>query len=1141
MKKFLYFLFFIFSFTRLSAQFDTEHWFAPMADVSGGSNAIQCLYVSTNETTPFEVKVFNNNTLVANITLSKGNPQKIIFLRDLLITGTLSEINKKGNRGLHVIGDKKFFANLRFSTTNHAEIVTSKGKSALGTDFYIGMGEQFLPNVNSALSNVNSMVGVIATENNTTIKLSDYNSNVIFSDGSTEDEKTVILNKGESYIFETRQSPANAANASGLIGAHLTSDKPVSVTNGNFLNIAENKANYDILMDQTVPIERIGKEYVVLKGNGSAVGQSFNGGIGHMEKVLVIATEDNTQIFVNDETTPLATLNKGQSYIIKDKFYNPGGEVFNLYIKANNNIYVYQFLAGTNGMGGTPEFATGGFNFIPSLSCYLPNTIDEVGLVNEMPYLLNPSGFENYANTKLNIITEKGASVTLNGTALNASTGPFPLKGNNNWETYVVPNVSGNVTLRSTKAITAGIASGNGAVGYGGYFAGFNSIPIISKGGDCNSNSQTLEVDNTYDGYQWYFNGLPYTGPGANSYLIRPTESGEYYVKINKSSCGSLDSPKFVYQRCPFKTTAEVVLPNCVAVYKVLPSFSTSTQSVNVSTVRITAAPTNGTVTIDPATGEITYTLTSSTAISDSFAYSFSGTDPNFPDIETVTVNISIPYLKAFTGEALTCIKPDRTGDFNLTQAVVSNDTNITSVAYFENYDVSNKTFSNPILNFTNYNSVPKTVYAKLTNSYGCVEVANIILKFFPIPNLDTLKFNSTLCDEDFDGLYEPDFSEVSKIIVSNSSAFDIYYFDNPQYNFPALPNNWTYNSPTRIYVLVASKNGCTNATGYIDFKIGDKIVVNNYSTYICDNDLDGKTELTLSDYSSQISSSGTSTVTYFTSQENAQNNTSPITDPRQTLTANTVYYARIEDSALGCPNLATLTVNFNQPLTSSVLKDKIICPSTTAVMDAGSGFTAYRWSNGTTSQTAVYGLGSHYIDLYSNGCVYRQNFTITESVDPVITSIIVDDNSITVNVTGGNQPYYYSIDGINYQTSNVFKGLNRGLQTVYVQSAERCIPVRKEFLIINLINTITPNRDGINDALDYSDLRIKEKVKILIFDRYGNAVHEEIDTQKYLWDGTSQGRILPTGTYWYILEWIEPETGVKMSYKGWVLLKNRN
>ena len=95
------------------------------------------------------------------------------------------------------------------------------------------MGEQYNPTRMNYINGLNAIASVMHTENNTTIKLSGYNKDVIFSDGSTDDEKTIILNKGESYIFETRVSDATA-NLDGLIGANLESDKPVSVTNGNF-------------------------------------------------------------------------------------------------------------------------------------------------------------------------------------------------------------------------------------------------------------------------------------------------------------------------------------------------------------------------------------------------------------------------------------------------------------------------------------------------------------------------------------------------------------------------------------------------------------------------------------------------------------------------------------------------------------------------------------------------------------------------------------------------------------------------------------------------------------------------------------------------------------------------------------------
>ena len=51
----------------------------------------------------------------------------------------------------------------------------------------------------------------------------------------------------------------------------------------------------------------------------------------------------------------------------------------------------------------------------------------------------------------------------------------------------------------------------------------------------------------------------------------------------------------------------------------------------------------------------------------------------------------------------------------------------------------------------------------------------------------------------------------------------------------------------------------------------------------------------------------------------------------------------------------------------------------------------------------------------------------------------------------------------------------------------------------------------------------------------------KEENSENYYWDGKQNGRTIPSGTYWYVLEWTEPDTGVRMNYKGWVLLKNRN
>jgi gliding motility-associated-like protein len=154
---------------------------------------------------------------------------------------------------------------------------------------------------------------------------------------------------------------------------------------------------------------------------------------------------------------------------------------------------------------------------------------------------------------------------------------------------------------------------------------------------------------------------------------------------------------------------------------------------------------------------------------------------------------------------------------------------------------------------------------------------------------------------------------------------------------------------------------------------------------------------------------------------------------------------------------------------------------------------------------------------------------------------VIEQGNSITVNVSGGTAPYEYSLDQINWPTSNIFYNLKRGVQKVYVRDSKKCTIKEYEFSIIKLLNAITPNGDGLNDFLDYSDLRVKKEVKILIFDRFGKKIFSNENSTSYIWDGTENGRPLPSGSYWYILEWTEPDTGIKINNKGWILLKNRN
>ncbi|MGZ5197834.1 MAG: gliding motility protein, partial [Kaistella sp.] len=134
MKKLLLFLFAFISIT-FYAQLDREHWFAPMMDRANTGFSNQRIYMSTGESVPFQVEVYSNNVLIGSVTISKGSPQKFNLNRSDIITTDQSDLFVPITKGIYLKGEKPFFASLRFSMNNHAEILTSKGTAGIGKEF----------------------------------------------------------------------------------------------------------------------------------------------------------------------------------------------------------------------------------------------------------------------------------------------------------------------------------------------------------------------------------------------------------------------------------------------------------------------------------------------------------------------------------------------------------------------------------------------------------------------------------------------------------------------------------------------------------------------------------------------------------------------------------------------------------------------------------------------------------------------------------------------------------------------------------------------------------------------------------------------------------------------------------------------
>ncbi len=109
-----------------------------------------------------------------------------------------------------------------------------------------------------------------------------------------------------------------------------------------------------------------------------------------------------------------------------------------------------------------------------------------------------------------------------------------------------------------------------------------------------------------------------------------------------------------------------------------------------------------------------------------------------------------------------------------------------------------------------------------------------------------------------------------------------------------------------------------------------------------------------------------------------------------------------------------------------------------------------------------------------------------------------------------------------------VVSGVEDKIYTLLATSRGGCSASDQVFVKVlkfpTIPNTFTPNNDGINDTWIIQYLETYPDNRVQVFNRYGQLVFESRGYAKP-WDGTMNGKPLPFGTYYYI---IEPANGRK-------------
>ena len=193
-----------------------------------------------------------------------------------------------------------------------------------------------------------------------------------------------------------------------------------------------------------------------------------------------------------------------------------------------------------------------------------------------------------------------------------------------------------------------------------------------------------------------------------------------------------------------------------------------------------------------------------------------------------------------------------------------------------------------------------------------------------------------------------------------------------------------------------------------------------------------------------------------------------------------------------------------------------ILCETKSVLLDAEINNVTYNWSTTETAKSiTVITPGTYTVRVTSpNGCTNLKTIVVTESLIPIITNVIIDNRQVTI-ITAVSGDYEYSLDGINYQSSNVFENAIGGIKKAYVREKNNCGEAIFDFILIIIPKFFTPNGDTYNDFFSMEGFQFINNTTIAIFDRYGKLI-TYLNKKNLTWDGTLLGKPLPANDYWY-------------------------
>jgi hypothetical protein len=440
---------------------------------------------------------------------------------------------------------------------NNPERFNLKGSNALGSGFLIPSQNVFY----NHYSKSREKVDIVATEDNTEITFTfDRNIHDFVGKPDTGNEFTITLNRGQTFSLRCNSPGTEAFRGKHLGGIFIESkdNKKIAITiSDDSIQELDERGHWDLVGDQLIPITIAGYRHIAMHPSfGTIYGTSYKDYMSETASVsnrvfIWPVSEDPGRIYIDG----IAVTKNSSEFFKRGDFYVANISDNGIFIETEERAIVYQISSYGYELGG---------GVLPALECTGSKQVSFARVYSGnffIQILTKKKNIrDNNGQINLEVNTQSGNNLTEEffGTSAQPIENRWEkvdteegLDENEEWYSFaklIVDEFSTNdvVTVKFKdseyndefdRLFHLSVLDANGRSMSYGYFSAYNALAVAGPNAMCIGTDVELTSNNP--NASWFHDSNPLIPFETSSDTVYVTNTGEYWVEIPNSSCGS--------------------------------------------------------------------------------------------------------------------------------------------------------------------------------------------------------------------------------------------------------------------------------------------------------------------------------------------------------------------------------------------------------------------------------------------------------------------------------------------------------------------------------------------------------------------------------------------------------------------------